>query len=162
MKTNSIFMTSYRFVKASVLVAVFAIGVAPLQAHAHGVSTAPDTKLTSTVPSTHAKTLDSAEWKRFGLAIEDALASDYEGVQQSALRLIIAYSNDLNLSSSAVVDVMHLYREGNTEPTRRMAAVSLSKMKSKLALGFLERSSAFEQSAVVKTTIDAILASENS
>ncbi|NQV72131.1 hypothetical protein HQ496_03335 [bacterium] len=152
-------MTSYRFVKASVLVAVVAVGLVPIQAQASGA--AHDTQLTSTVSSPDAKRLDSAEWKRFGLAIEDALTSDHEGVQQSALRLIIAYSNDLNFSSSAVVDVMHLYREGSTEPTRRMAAVSLSKMKSKLALGFLERSSAFEQSAVVKTTIDAILASEN-
>ena len=163
MKTNSIFSTSYRFFKVSVLAAVVAIGVVPMQAHASDQGSSPDTKLTATtVESPDAKRLDSAEWKRFGLAIEDALGSDIEAVQQSALRLIIAYGNDLNFSSSAVVDVMHLYREGSSDPVRRMAAVSLSKMKSKLALGFLELSSAFEQSPVVKTTIDALLAAENS
>jgi hypothetical protein len=103
-------------------------------------------------------TLDASQWKAFGSAVEHALESPNEGVQTSALRLIIAYGKEFNMSNSAVVDVMHLYREGHSEQIRRMAVVSLSNMHSDLAEGFLELSSQYERSDAVRATIDAVLA----
>jgi len=102
--------------------------------------------------------LDNKEWKKFGNAVSDALVSKNNGVQTSALRLIIAYGEHFDLSSSAVVDVIRLYREGKSEQIRRMAVVSLANMNSNLAIGFLELSSQHEQSNVVKATIHAVLA----
>jgi hypothetical protein len=102
--------------------------------------------------------LSPLEWETFGQAVEDGLKSDNVGVQSTALRLIIEYKDQFHLSSSAVVSVMHLYREGQSEKVRRMAVVSLGSMNSNLGTGFLERSVQFENSANVKATIQAVLA----
>ena len=102
--------------------------------------------------------LTPLEWETFGRAVEAGLKSDNVGVQSTALRLIIEYKDQFQLSSSAVVSVMHLYREGQSEKVRRMAVVSLGSMNSNLGTGFLERSVQFEDSANVKATIQAVLA----
>jgi len=102
--------------------------------------------------------LSESEWKKFGNAVENGLSSSNDGVRTSALRLIIAYGSQFKLTSSAVVDVMHLYREGHSEQIRRMAVVSLGNMNSNLADGFLELSAEYEQSEPIKATIEAVLA----
>jgi len=101
--------------------------------------------------------MSGQQWKSYGEQLEIALASDHLGVQNAALRLVIAYSDNLNLSSEAVVDVMRLYREGSTEQVRRMAVVSLSQINSSAAIGFLRLSFDFEKSETVKSTIGAVL-----
>ena len=101
--------------------------------------------------------LTKAEWKVYGERIEDALGSDHKGLQNSALQLVIAYSDNLDISSTAVVDVMRLYRDGDTDQIRRMAVVALGQVQSDLAVDYLIRSYQFEKSSSVKKTILAVV-----
>jgi len=101
--------------------------------------------------------MSDSDWQSYGRQLENALASDHQGLQNSALRLVIAYSDNLDLSSEAVVDVMYLYREGETDQIRRMAVVALGQMDSDLAIDYLARSYQFERSESVKKTIRAVV-----
>ncbi len=101
--------------------------------------------------------LTKSEWKAYGERIEDALASDHQGLQNSALQLIIEYSDNLDISSTGVVDVMRLYRDGDTDQVRRMAVVVLGQIQSGLALDYLVRSYQFEKTSSVKKTILAVV-----
>lgn len=101
--------------------------------------------------------LTKAEWKAYGASLEDALATDHQGLQNSALQLIIAYSDNLKMSSTAVVEVMRLYRDGDTDQIRRLAVVALGQILSGLAVDYLERSYPFEKVSSVKKTILAVV-----
>ena len=108
----------------------------------------------------NAPSLTESQWNDYARNLEAAISSDNSGIRTAALRLIIAYSEHLDLSSEATVDVMRLYREGETDQIRRMAVVSLSQMNSPAAMGFLRLSADFEQSEAVKSTILAVLNSD--
>lgn len=102
-------------------------------------------------------TLTRVEWDEFGFRLEVALASGHRGLQNSAMRLIIAYGEHFDLAESAVFDVMRLYRNGDSSRIRRMAVVALAQLDSDWAMKFLKRSVRFEKSDQVRHTILAIL-----
>jgi len=102
-------------------------------------------------------TLTRTEWAAFGERIELALESSHTGLQHGALRLVIAYGDNIEMSEDAVFDVMRIYRNGQTERARRMAVVALAEMDSRWAIGFLNRSWRFEKSPLVRQTILAVL-----
>ncbi|MCH8246898.1 MAG: hypothetical protein IH951_10875 [Bacteroidetes bacterium] len=101
--------------------------------------------------------LTRLEWDEFGFRLEVALGSGHRGLQNSAMRLIIAYGENFDLTESAVFDVMRLYRDGDSPRIRRMAVVALAQLDSDWAMKFLERSVRFEKSDQVRHTILAIL-----
>jgi hypothetical protein len=105
----------------------------------------------------NAPVLSATDWKAYGDNLQDALKTGHEGLQNSALRLIVAYGDQLQLGNDAVVDVMRLYREGTSDQTRRMAVVALGEIDSDLALNYLERSRDFEKSETVQRTINAVV-----
>jgi hypothetical protein len=104
--------------------------------------------------------LSRTEWDAFGGRLEAALATDHLALNHAALRLVIAYGDKFDLKEEAVFDVMRIYRDDDSERARRMAVVALAEMNSDWALKFLERSSRFEKSKIVKQTILAVLASQ--
>ena len=97
------------------------------------------------------------DWKAYGQQLRDALTVDHEGLRHSALRLIIAYADQLELGNPAVVDLMRVYRDDDSEQARRMAVVALGELDSPLAVAYLERSREFEKSDAVKRTITAVV-----
>ncbi|GMQ81879.1 MAG: hypothetical protein BMS9Abin05_1316 [Rhodothermia bacterium] len=101
--------------------------------------------------------LTSLEWSEYGTRLEVALASGHRGLQNSALRLIIAYGENFDLDESAVFNVMRLYRDGDSTRIRRMAVVALAQIDSEWVMKFLERSVRFEKSDQVRHTILAVL-----
>ena len=105
----------------------------------------------------HAPSMSATNWKAYGEQLHEALGLDHEGLQHSALRLIIAYSDNLQLSNDAVVDLMRLYREDDSEQVRRMAVVALGQLNSPLAVDWLERAQTFEKTHAVKRTIAAVV-----
>lgn len=105
----------------------------------------------------NAPVLSATDWKAYGNNLQDALKTGHEGLQNSALRLIVAYGDQLQLGNDAVVDVMHLYREGASDQIRRMAVVALGEIDSNLALDYLERSRDFEKSETIQRTIQAVV-----
>lgn len=105
----------------------------------------------------NAPSMSATDWKAYGEQLHDALSLDHEGLQHSALRLIIAYSDNLDLGNDAVVDLMRLYREDDSEQVRRMAVVALGQLDSPLAVDWLERAQSFEKTDTVKRTIAAVV-----
>ena len=98
-----------------------------------------------------------AQWKRFSTNLVEALKSEHAGVQQTAMRYVIQYNDQVSVSE-AVFDVMKIYRNDTDDNRRRMAVVALGNMNSDWAIAFLERSEPFEKSEMVAQTIRAVLA----
>jgi len=101
--------------------------------------------------------LSPAEWALFGERISLALASHHRGLQTGAMRLIIAYSDHLTFTNEDVLEVMRLYRDGDTESVRRMAVVALAAMNSDFAIRYLERMVNFEKVDQVRYTMQSII-----
>jgi hypothetical protein len=99
-----------------------------------------------------------AQWKRFSTNLVEALKSEHAGVQQTAMRYVIQYNDQVSVSE-AVFDVMKIYRNDTDDNRRRMAVVALGNMNSDWGIAFLERSEPFEKSEMVAQTIRAVLAS---
>ena len=99
-----------------------------------------------------------AQWKRFSTNLVEALKSEHAGVQQTAMRYVIQYNDQVSVSE-AVFDVMKIYRNDTDDNRRRMAVVALGNMNSDWGIAFLERSEPFEKSEMVAQTISAVLAS---
>ncbi len=99
-----------------------------------------------------------AQWDTFGDNLEKALACGHEGVQQSALRMIIFYGDNLSISRTGVHETVRIYRDHDDDRVRRMAVVALGKIKDPWGLDMLKRSARFEKSPGVRHTIQAVLA----
>lgn len=98
-----------------------------------------------------------AQWGQFSKNLVRAFKSSNEGVMQAAMRYIIQYSDNIDVTD-AVFDVMRIYRNDSDSNRRRMAVVTLAHMNSDWAIAFLKRSAQFEKSEVVVSTILAVLA----
>jgi len=101
--------------------------------------------------------MSALDWQTYGNRLHDALSVDHAGLRHSALRLIIAYSDNLDLGNETVVELMKIYRDDDSEQARRMAVVALAELDSELAVDYLERSHTFEKSDTVKRTIAAVV-----
>ncbi|MFQ5569294.1 MAG: HEAT repeat domain-containing protein [Rhodothermales bacterium] len=99
----------------------------------------------------------AAHWDQLSKGLIDAIGSDHDGAKQGALRMIIFYGDQLDVSA-AVFDVVRIYRDHEDNRLRRMAVVALGKMKSPWAIDFLERSVRFEKTPSVRQTIQAVVA----
>jgi len=106
------------------------------------------------------RALSESQWDQFSDNLVDALKTSHPGLQQAAMRLVINYSDDLNVEE-AVFDVMRIYRDHPDENFRRMAVVTLGSMQSDWAIKFLERSVRFEKSETVRSTIRAVVSEYN-
>jgi len=117
-------------------------------------------KILENIP-VQAPVLSAVQWDDYADRLEAALDTDHKGLNHAALRLVIAYGDNLSLDEDAVFDVMRIYRDDDSERARRMAVVALAEMDSDWAISFLERSSRFEKSETVKQTILAVLELHN-
>ncbi len=105
----------------------------------------------------NAPVMSQLDWQNYGEHLHNALSESHTGIRHSALRLIIAYSENLDLGNDAVVDLMRIYRDDDSEQARRMAVVALAELNSELAVDYLERAHEFEKSETVKRTIAAVV-----
>lgn len=122
------------------------------------------TAYATTGPDKGAKALDAAkeavsaaQWDVFSKNITAALGSDHEGIQTSALQMVIRYGENVSVRE-AVYDVMRIYRNHSDDNMRRMAVVALGEMDSKWAIGFLKMSVEHEKSPAIRKTIQSVIA----
>ncbi|NBC16346.1 MAG: hypothetical protein GVY18_03410 [Bacteroidetes bacterium] len=108
-------------------------------------------------PALTTTNLATVDWAAFSTNLVNALATDNDGLQQSAMQLIIKYRERVDVHR-ARFDVMRLYRDHDDDRVRRMAVVTLGAMDNNWALGFLARSVTFEDDPAVRHTIQAVLA----
>jgi len=102
---------------------------------------------------------DAAKWKAFSKNLVKAIASENEGLQRSAMRLIIAHADYVDVNQ-AIFDLVRMYRYHKNEKVRQLAAVTIQKLQHKWANGFLVRNLKFEDNENIKNQILANLASQ--
>ena len=101
--------------------------------------------------------LSNVEWDAYGERLTQALASGHRGLQTGALRILIPYNEHFNLGHESVLNVMRMYRNGDTENVRRMAVVALAAMHSDYANTYIERAARFEKSDQIRYTMESII-----
>lgn len=94
------------------------------------------------------------DWNAFGKNLVKAIASDNEGLQCSAMRLIIQHADKLDVDQ-AVFDLVRIYRSNKNERIQQLAIVTLHKIQNKWAMGFLKRDLKFQDSPVLRRQIVA-------
>lgn len=77
-----------------------------------------------------------ADWKKLSDGIRMALISDNEGVQQSALRMVIKYGKNLDIEDS-VQEMIRIYRSQSDEQLRRLVLLAIYQIDEKQALQLL-------------------------
>lgn len=119
----------------------------------------PATELERSMPDVPIRNrLTPVQWSAYAGCLSDALASGHEGLQQSALRLIIQYGEYMQFARDAVFGVVRVYRDHPNDDMRLMAVVALGQMHDAWAFDFLTRSVRFEKTPKVRSTIRSVLA----
>jgi hypothetical protein len=107
-------------------------------------------------PATSAE-FSAAQWQSLGDLIEAALHHDNAGVRSAAMRAMIQYASNFDVSRDAVLTLTRRYRNDENQNTRRMAVVALGATDDVWAIDFLKRSLAYEKSPAVKHTVASVL-----
>ena len=96
------------------------------------------------------------DWKHVSKNLVKALASENDGLRQSAMVMIVRHGDKLRVND-AVYDVMHIYRTHKDERVKQLALATLHKMESKWAMGFLRVDLRFQESEKLRRMVLAIL-----
>ncbi len=96
------------------------------------------------------------DWNAFSKNLVEAIASDNEGLQRSAMRLIIRHADKVDVDQ-AVFDLVRIYRAHKNERVQQLAVVTLHKIQNSWAMDFLKRDLKFQESPVLQRQIVACL-----
>ncbi|MEJ2634337.1 MAG: hypothetical protein P8184_03470 [Calditrichia bacterium] len=88
-------------------------------------------------------------WDAFSKNLVMALATPNEGLQQSAMQMIIRYSDNLNVDG-AIFDIVRIFRNHKNPQVRRLAMVTIYKMQHGWAMDFLKRNLKFEKDETIR------------
>ncbi|MCH8124881.1 hypothetical protein IIC38_02825 [candidate division KSB1 bacterium] len=100
---------------------------------------------------------ENVDWVSFSKNLAANLASENTGVKQSAMQLIIKYSDKLELDDDSIFELVRVYRWEKDVKYRQMALVTLHSLKDKWAIEFIKQSYNFEYDPVLKHTIAAMV-----
>ena len=100
---------------------------------------------------------ENVDWVSFSKNLAANLASENTGVKQSAMQLIIKYSDKLELDDDSIFELVRVYRCEKDVKYRQMALVTLHSLKDKWAIEFIKQSYNFEYDPVLKHTIAAMV-----
>ena len=91
-----------------------------------------------------AQTTDrKVDWEILSENIVNAIQSDNPGLQQSAMRLVIQFSDYVDVDE-ALLDMMRLYRFSDNSKVRQLALVTLNKIGDEYAMDFVRRNLEYE------------------
>ena len=82
-------------------------------------------------------------WEAFSKNLVKALETDNEGLQLSAMGMIVRYADHLDVDD-AVFDIIRIYRLHDNHRVRILAMITLHKMQNEWAMYYLRRSMEFE------------------
>jgi hypothetical protein len=100
------------------------------------------------------------DWDRFSENLINAIQSDNPGAQQAAMRLVIQYSEKVDVND-ALNDLMHIYRYSENTKERQLALVTLHKIGSEYAMDFAKRNKKFETDEKILKMSNACLSDHN-
>lgn len=89
-----------------------------------------------------------ADWTAFSKNLVRALATPNEGLQISAMSMVVRYGENLDVND-AVFDVVRIFRNQKNTKIRQLALVTLHKMENKWAMDFLKRNLKFEEDEII-------------
>lgn len=87
-------------------------------------------------------------WEAFGKNLVKAVATPNEGLQLAAMGMIIRYADSLDVKD-AVFDIVRIFRSHKDTRVRRLAMVTLSKIKVEWTMYFLKRNRQFEKDETI-------------
>ncbi len=99
-------------------------------------------------------------WKLVSKNLVRSLASENDGLRQSAMDFFIKHADKLDIND-AVYNVMHVYRNHKDERVKKLALVTLYKIQNKWAMEFLKVDLRFQDSEELKRMVAAILQEYN-
>ena len=88
-------------------------------------------------------------WDSFSINLVKALSTKNDGLQQSAMGLIIRYADSLDVRDAAG-DIVNIYVHSKDQNFRRLAMVTLFYTNNKWAMGVLNRSLKYEKNETLK------------
>ncbi len=97
-----------------------------------------------------------AYWNKFSKNLVHALKSENTGVKQSAMQMVIRFKDHVDVDEARFA-VMDVFKKSNNRQERQLALMTLYAIGHTLDMGYLERYVSFEEDAVVKRQIAAIL-----
>lgn len=90
------------------------------------------------------------DWNAFSANLTKALKSDNEGLQQSAMCMVIRYADNVEIPRDAVFDIVKVFRCAEDRNERMLALVTLHKIEDPWAMDFLKRHRRFEKEERLK------------
>ena len=91
-----------------------------------------------------AQTTDrKVDWEILSENLVNAIQSDNPGLQQSAMRLVIQYTDHVDVDE-ALLDMMRIYRFSDNSKVRQLALVTLNKIGDDYAMDFVRRNLEYE------------------
>jgi hypothetical protein len=88
------------------------------------------------------------KWNAFSKNLVRAIQSSNEGLQISAMSMIIRYGDSLYVKD-AVFDLVKIFRNHSDQRVRRLAMVTLYKIQDGWAMYFLRRNRQFEKNQTI-------------
>ena len=101
--------------------------------------------------------LTPEQWKAYGRRLTEAMESDNEGVQRSALRLAAYHGDRLQMGRSATISAVKFYRDDPDPYVRKLAVVAIARINHPWGIDFLTRSLAYEDSSGVEKVMRSML-----
>jgi len=95
-------------------------------------------------------------WRLVSKNLVRSLASDNEGLRQSAMAFFVEHADKLDINDS-VYDVMRIYRNHPDLRVRKLALVTLYKMQNSWAMEFLKVDLRFQDQQELKNMVAAIV-----
>ncbi len=92
--------------------------------------------------------LAKVNWDAFSKNLVVAIASENEGLRQSAMQHIITYCDYLDVND-CVFDLVRIYRYHKDQRMRQMAVVTLHKIGNPWSMSFLKRNLKFEDNPTI-------------
>ena len=102
----------------------------------------------------------NVNWDLVSENLVNALQSDNPGLQQSAMRLVIQYANQVDVDE-AVRNMMGLYRHSDDSKVRQLALVTLHKIGDDYAMDFVKRNLKYETDEKIIKLSNAMLNNYN-
>ena len=99
---------------------------------------------------------ETTDWESFSKNLVKALKSSNEGLQVSAMQLVIKYGEKVDVDN-AVLEIVKLYRNHKDVRVRQIALVTINAMENDWAIGIIKRDFAFENSQKIKRMMAAII-----
>lgn len=100
-----------------------------------------------------------AKWDDFSKNLVKALTSENNGIQKSAMQMVIKHGDKVDVNDAAY-DVLYVFRTDENQKVRQLALSTLAKINNDQVNYLLERQIKFEADPVIRKQLEAISATK--